>query len=265
MPSQDWTRASYVAGRFYPDDRAKLERTLSDLMPNKPEGPAIALMAPHAGYIYSGRTAGLAYSETIITPTVFVLCPNHTGKGARVSVWSKGEWNTPLGSVSINTEIAGDLLKRVGTPDRQAHLREHAIEVHVPFLQMKRPDVKIVPIVLGGLSLDECHEVASEIAHVADGNLIVASTDMSHFISRAEAREKDTLALDAVEKLDPDRLYNTVCELDISMCGFLPTTVTLLAAKKVGAKEARIIDYSDSGDETGDLTSVVGYASAIIS
>ncbi len=263
MVKSPWIRPSRVAGRFYPAGPNALSLELSNLCPPRAASPAIALMAPHAGYAYSGKTAGLAYCQTEITPTVFILCPNHTGKGPKISVWSEGAWETPLGSIPVDSELSKQLIARVGTADRRAHEGEHAIEVHVPFLKFRRADVKIVPIVLGHLSQDECHKVGDALAEVAVGSLVVASTDMSHFISRAEATRLDRQALRAVEDLDADRLYETVVCENISMCGFIPTTAVIVAAKRLGATKTSLLGYTDSGYVTGDTESVVGYASAL--
>ena len=265
MIMNNWTRVSAVAGKFYPARAEEIERELTLLMKPHEEFSHYAIMVPHAGWIYSGHTAGLAFSQTKVTSTVFIVCPNHTGRGPNISVWSEGEWNTPIGTASVDANLASDFLKHLGDSDRKAHLTEHAIEVQIPFLLRKNPDVKIVPIVLGRLSLEECQRVGEVLASVAAHCLIIASTDMSHFISRIEAQKKDALALTAVENLDPDTLYKTVREEDISMCGFIPTTAVLIAAKINGAQSAKILEYTDSGATTHDLSSVVGYASAVFS
>lgn len=259
-------RPAAVAGSFYPKGTSELTRLLESLCPTQttPQICAQALMVPHAGYRYSGATAAKAYAAISIPESVIILAPNHTGMGPPISVWPRGTWETPLGVVSIDERLADRFLEKVGDPDTRAHAREHAIETQIPFLQHGRRELKILPIVLGRLSLPECLRIADHLAQIIDKELLVASTDMSHFISRAEAESKDRLALDAVEHIDAQGLYHTVCKHKISMCGFIPTTVMLSVCQRRGFTSARIVSYTDSGAVTGDFESVVAYAAAII-
>jgi MEMO1 family protein len=264
-------RSPAVAGQFYPKQENKLREMLKTFHSEGTKRvPRIAIMAPHAGYIYSGRFAGKVFEDTEIPESVVILCPNHTGRGKRISLWAHGEWETPLGNAKIDEPLARHLMEALQVKeDLEAHRYEHAIEVQVPFLQFARPDVKIVPIVLGPLDLDECKTIGTEIANALTDYsgprpLLIASSDMSHYISALEAKEKDSFALSAIEDLDPEALYSAVVGKDISMCGFIPTTVVLQAAKKLGAKESKIVCYGHSGEVTGDENSVVAYASAKI-
>lgn len=267
-------REPAVAGTFYPKDPEQLRRSVSECLGEPgPASPALAVIAPHAGYVYSGRFAGSAYRALEVPDRVVALCPNHTGLGARVSVWARGEWVTPLGRVPVDEALAGAILeeaKGLATEDTVAHLREHAIEVHLPFLLERNPRVRIAPIVVGPLSLDGCRRLGEAIARAveragAGRPLLLASTDMSHYIPAAEAQEKDALALDRIARLDPEGLYEVVSENEISMCGFLPTTCVLFASQKLGAQHAKIVAYGHSGEVTKDHDSVVAYASAIVS
>lgn len=266
-----WIRESVVAGTFYPKDRSTLEKMLGEFCsPLESPKKVTAIMVPHAGYIYSGKIAGEVYRRIKVPDTAIVLCPNHTGTGKKIAVWPEGGWKTPLGELCVDADLARKILGAVGedSGDDRAHAYEHAIEVHLPFLQMRNPYVRIVPIALGPLTLDRCEHIADALAQAMrarDGEcLLVASTDMSHYIGAEEAKKKDALALKEVERLDGRLLYQTVIQHDISMCGFIPTTCALMASKKLGASRAEIIAYGNSGDTTGDYRSVVGYASAII-
>lgn len=266
-----WIRESVVAGTFYPQDRSTLEKMLEQFCsPLESPKKVTAIMVPHAGYKYCGKIAGQVYRRIEVPDTAIVLCPNHTGMGKRISVWQEGSWRTPLGELSVNADLARKILGAVGesSGDYQAHAYEHAIEVHLPFLQKRNPSVRIVPIVLGQLTLDRCEHIADALALAMRAGksecLLVASTDMSHYIGAEEAQQKDALALKEVECLDGRHLYQTVIQYDISMCGFIPTTCALMASKILGASRAEIIAYGNSGDTTGDYRSVVGYASAII-
>ncbi len=262
-----------MAGRFYPGDPARLGDDVARLLGDKPaERDAYALMAPHAGYVYSGGVAGATYARVRVPSRAVVLCPNHTGLGVRRSLWGSGQWQMPGGAVPI----AGDLASAIRDAadlgdDHLAHLREHAIEVQLPFLQARRPDISIVPICLAGLSLRECHEVGEGLARAiaaapggARETLIVASSDMSHYVPAEVAERLDSMALERVRALDPDGLYNVVTRHDISMCGFIPTTVALIAALRLGATGAELVRYANSGDASGDYGSVVGYAGVVV-
>jgi MEMO1 family protein len=266
-------RSPAVAGRFYPADAARMTRELEQMLsaPDAPAERAIALLAPHAGWVYSGRIAGATYARAQIPARVVVLCPNHTGLGVARSLWTAGNWALPGGSVRIDEALADAVLRSARlTADQRAHWREHAIEVQLPFLQKLRPDVSIVPICLGRLTIAECREIGVGLARAIDeldarsDVLIVASTDMSHYVSAAVAKRLDGLALDRVLALDPDGLYEVVTRHDISMCGFIPTSVALVAARELGASQAELIRYGNSGDVSGDLERVVGYAGVLV-
>ncbi len=238
----------------------------------KKKTQAKAIVVPHAGYIYSGKIAGIAYGSTAIPDLVYLLCPNHSGMGKKISVWSQGSWDTPLGSVPVDEEAAAKFLERCAEDegDCEAHLYEHANEVHLPFLKHLNPNVRIVPITLGPLHLDRCEKIGLALAtefsrHKADEALIIASTDMSHYISADLAREKDEYALKAIEALDSKSLYRSVVEHEISMCGFIPTTAVLAASSHLKASKGDLLAYGNSGDTTKDYRSVVAYASLRIS
>jgi AmmeMemoRadiSam system protein B len=172
----------------------------------------------------------------------------------------------PWGDVPIDEELAARL--EADCPllreDASAHSREHSIEVQLPFLHRFRPDVRIVPVALGRLSLEECRDLGEGVADAIEGDperpLLVASSDMSHYVPDAVARKKDRLAIDRMLALDPEGLYATVRSERISMCGVLPATVVLFAARRLGATSARLIRYATSGDVSRDFEQVVGYA-----
>jgi AmmeMemoRadiSam system protein B len=268
------TREPAVAGRFYPSDPDRMEQELSHyLAPLDPaltsEREVVALVAPHAGWMYSGRIAGETYAQVRVPDRVVILCPNHTGLGVRRSLWASGAWRIPGGDVAVESTLA-ERLQNLTTlkDDRLAHAREHAIEVHLPFLRAKNRDLSVVPICLGGLSLQECVELGealgSALADERERVLLVASTDMSHYISAELAEKLDRMALERVAALDAEGLFRVVTEQDISMCGYVPTTVTLIAARVLGAKRAELVRYGNSGETSGDYDRVVGYAGMIV-
>lgn len=235
-----------------------------------PKEKVIGAMGPHAGWIYSGRGAGILYSRIQIPETVVVMCPNHRGVGAEVGIMVEGSWSLPTGEIKLEPELARRLMaeSRLVEDDPRSHAYEHSLEVHLPFLQYFRPDFRLVPLSLGRVSWEECEELGRALAAavVAFGKevLVVASSDMTHFESASAAKQKDQLALDRMIALDPQGLYRTVMQKRISMCGVIPATIMLVYALARGAKSAELIDYRNSGDVTGDHSEVVAYASVIV-
>jgi hypothetical protein len=281
-------RTPAVAGRFYPGRAEELLRdirkytsteTSSDTSTTTGSINAIGCVAPHAGYVYSGAVAGAVYSRLEIPERCVVLCPNHTGRGRPLAVMANTAWQTPLGEVAADAELGARLLHRFPAleEDSAAHRSEHAIEVQLPFLQAQQPKIKIVPIVVGTSDFDVLRGLGEALAEVIgdfqeeereedskEKILIVASSDMNHYESAAITRVKDHKAIDRVLALDARGLWEVVMAEDISMCGFGPTVVMLVAAKLLGATSATLAKYATSGDVSGDYQSVVGYAGIIV-
>ena len=260
-------RSAVVAGQFYPGQKKSLFDAVDSLVASTvPEQPAIALMSPHAGYVYSGAVAGRTFSGVKIPDEVIILGPNHHGRGHMAAVCAIGEWETPLGRTKVSVELAKRVLAEcpMTAEDSVAHYPEHSLEVQLPFLQFRAPHASIVPICISRMPLEMLLQLGDGLARaiLSSGSkpLIVASTDMTHYESGEIARKKDFLALEKVLALDPEGLYDVVQEHRISMCGVLPTVVMLQAALALGAKNAELIAYSNSGDVTGDQSDVVGYA-----
>ncbi len=261
-------REPAVAGRFYTDDAAALARQVDRfLAASGPRVRARGLVAPHAGYVYSGAVAGAVYARVEVPPRVIVLGPNHTGLGKAAALWPDGAWRLPTGDVPVDVELtealaASPLVER----DPEAHLLEHSLEVQLPFLSRARPDVAIAALCLGPLSYDECEALGADVARAAAdaGALVVASSDMSHYVPAATAREKDHRAIARLLALDPRGLYDTVRREKITMCGIVPATVMLVAAKALGATRAELVRYANSGEVNGDTRQVVGYAGVIV-
>ncbi len=267
-------RRPAVAGTFYPGSRGALVRALDDCYAKAGAAPAareraIGIVAPHAGYVYSGRVAAKVYAQVEIPPRVVVLAPNHTGLGARLSLFPPGRWVTPLGEVPIDAALTEALRAHAGLAlDTAAHLREHAAEVQVPFLQRERPDVSIAVAALGThdpATLERVGRgIAAALAEAAPDALVVASSDMNHYESHERTLEKDQWAIDRVLALDPAGLLE-VCEArDVSMCGVAPTAAMLWAARERGATRAQLLDHRTSGEVFGDWDRVVGYAAIVV-
>lgn len=264
-----------VAGRFYPrnpdDLRAEARGYLSQAE-SAQEAPvrAIGCIAPHAGYMYSGHVAGAVFARIEIPERCIVMCPNHTGMGRALAIMSEGAWETPLGEVPLDTELAAALKQRFSAlhDDAAAHRAEHAAEVELPFLQLRQPKLRFVPIALGTTQFEPLeqlgHALADVIAAQNDPVLIVASSDMNHYESDAVTRVKDHRAIERILTLDPRGLYDVVTHQDISMCGFGPAVAMLTAARQLGAKSAELVKYATSGDVSGDRDSVVGYAGVVV-
>ena len=265
-------REPAVAHQFYPGDPTTLKRTLDSLIPATiAKQKALAVVSPHAGYIYSGGVAGETFAAVEIPQDIVVLGPNHQGYGAPVALMEKGAWKMPLGEVPINTVLAQILLAQTELieADTLAHRFEHSLEVQVPFLQYFRPDLTLTPMVISHLSFKSCRLVGEALAAAIEQYgkpvLIVASSDMTHYESRESATAKDSLAMQRIKALDPEGLYNTVLGNRISMCGIMPATIALVAALRLGATQARLVRYTDSGEASGDTNQVVGYAGFVIS
>jgi len=265
-------RTPAVAHQFYPGDAKSLRHLLAKLMPtNTQQQAAIAVVSPHAGYIYSGKVAGETMARVAIPEDVLILGPNHHGMGAEVALMAAGEWEMPLGTVPLNAGLAKLLLTESPQieADTTAHRFEHSLEVQVPFLQYLQPKLRLTPLVISHLALATCQEVGRAIATAirayAKPVLIVASTDMTHYESRAAASAKDNKAIEQVLALDPAGLYNTVLGNHITMCGIMPTTIALIAALALGATKAELVRYTDSGEASGDTDQVVGYAGFVVS
>ena len=266
-------RPPAAAGMFYEGLPERLEKSvrsyLSAAGAREPRA-AFGAIVPHAGYIYSGPVAGAVYASLAVPQSAIILCPNHTGRGAPASLEPSEAWRTPLGDMPVNRRLAGRLRELAPSlePDAAAHAREHSLEVQLPFLQVRRPDIELVPVCLGARDIDLCREIGEALAAICSEEpeppLLLASSDMNHYESRAVGRRKDERALERIEALDPEGLFATVLSEGISMCGFLPATALLFAARKAGVPRARVVARRDSGDETGDVSSVVGYAGIIL-
>ena len=262
-------RQPAVAGLFYDADPATLKKRVNSyILKTETKYKAMGVIVPHAGYVYSGETAGAVFSSVEIPSLIIILGPNHTGMGPRISVMNKGEWRTPLGDVVINEPLAGQILRncKKASKDSEAHEREHAIEVQLPFLQVLKKSFTFVPITLREHEADNLKALAEAIAESITGKdvLLVASTDMTHYESTEIAKEKDSYVLKAIEALDPEKMLKEVEEKDISMCGWMPVYVAMHAAKILGAKEGKIVRYTNSGEKSGDFSSVVGYGGAVL-
>ncbi len=282
-----------VAGTFYPDEPAKLRNMINRFFNKVPEqdvsGEIVALIAPHAGYIYSGPVA--AYGFKLLQgkeyETVIVLGPSHRVHFKGGAVYPGGKWRTPLGDVEIDIELAKEIIdsSKNFQANTSVHTQEHSLEVEIPFLRATLKDFKLVPIVIGSCNLGDCHEMADGILKAIRKKnvLLVASTDMSHYYPYDIAKRIDSLAIKDLESFDIQKLWahierseivrrSSITDWDntfkknpyIELCGSRPTIITLLAARGIGADKVQTLKYANSGDTAGDKRQVVGYVSCAI-
>lgn len=267
-------RAPVVAGQFYPMDRDELLRQLEGFYATvdcAKKSLARAVLAPHAGYVYSGAIAARALAGVDIPSTVILLGPNHQGLGSRAAVYDSGAWETPMGEVAVNVKLAAQLCNAVTgfSSDPGAHRLEHSLEVMLPFLQYQRPDVHIVPIMLREHSFVELEEMgqmmAEVLAPIRDDVLILASSDMSHYEPAAVAKQHDLPVLDLLIQGRAQQMYAHVLKHQISMCGIFPATLMLTTLNALYGETymGTLLEYTSSAAASGDYSSVVGYAAAV--
>ena len=261
-------RMPQVAGSFYPADPSEIRCFAEPLLKN-PEpiaAAAKAVILPHAGYQYSGLTACETLQRVNVPKDNVLLGPDHRGAGGDFSIFSHGEWRTPLGKSKIAEGLAQSLKKSCPAieDDEWAHSHEHSLEVLVPLLELKNPACEIVPILAGTLNVDLARETAKEMAaclvSLSPAPLIVISNDMSHYESNDATRKKDPYALRAIENLDADALIKAVRDHRITMCGFIPVYMFLVMAQTFKIQSSVLVDYRTSAEATGERDRVVGYA-----
>ena len=264
-------RSPAVAGQFYHGTSSKLQQQVENYIDKGARRERVlGVVSPHAGFIYSGSVAGAVYSSIDFPETFILIGPNHTGLGAQVSLMASGEWEIPTGVFCIDEKISYKISMYVPivTKDTKAHMFEHSLEVQLPFIAYFSKEAKIVPIIILSATVEECRVIGEGIARavkdIGSSVVIVASSDMSHYVPDDIARKKDGKAIDRILSLDPEGLYETVEKERISMCGYIPVTTMLYAAEALGAQSARLIKYATSAEVSGDYDHVVGYAGIVL-
>jgi len=261
-------RPAAVAGRFYPGTADELNRMLDALLPAQTERqPWAGAMVPHAGWIYSGRLAAEVFSRIEFPSRVIVVCPKHNPHGADWAVAPHQTWSLPGTSVESDPELARQLAEAVPglELDAAAHAREHAIEVQLPLLARLAPASRVVGIAIHGAGFEQLEKFADRLAEVLrslpEQPLLVVSTDMNHYAGDADTRRLDRMALDCIQRLRPDQLYETVTENRISMCGMAPAVLVMETLKRLARlNRCEPVGYATSADASGDTSRVVGYA-----
>jgi AmmeMemoRadiSam system protein B/AmmeMemoRadiSam system protein A len=277
-------RSPAVAGKFYPESAAILKdaikKFMGDAIPVRTESP-LAIVVPHAGYIYSGQICADGYSQVRnkVYDVVVILGTNHTTSDLKkIALYEGSGFRTPLGTIPVDREIIAALI--AASPDckrdNRPHAREHSVEVQVPFIQVLFPNAKIVPAIVGNADIGLYTRFGDALAKVLTGKraLIVASSDLSHYPSAADAEEVDKKTLEAIAALDPAAFRATVQAqtsrrirgLDTCACGEAPIMAAMAAAKAMGARSGRVLSYAHSGDiPIGDRERVVGYGAVAFS
>lgn len=276
----DEERQPAVAGSFYPGDPLDLSKMVTDFL-SKSKRSVFSdnirgVIAPHAGYIYSGAVAASAYKELegLKYDNVVVISPSHTTFFQGASIYNGSAYLTPLGKLFVNQELASKMAEINPTKvflSNKGHTgggtrQEHALEVQLPFLQMVLGDFKLIPVVMGEQEWDIISALSEALAAGLQGSntLIVASSDLSHFYPSEIAAQKDSIIRGRVEDFDPDGLYRSITKGTAEACGAGPIAAMLMTCRKLGADRVKVTDYADSGRVTGDRQEVVGYLAAIV-
>lgn len=271
--TSDNIRKSSIAGSWYPDNPRILRTCISDFFQRVPEesslGNIVGLVAPHAGYIYSGQVAAYAYKmlQGHIFDAVIIIGPSHRFPFRGISIYDKGGYETPLGIVPVDGHLAGRIRaeSRLVSAIPSAHLQEHSIEIQLPFLQYALGEFSFVPLLMGSQDRKTCEDLAAAIVKAVGQKkvLVVGSSDLSHFHSYDEALKLDVLALGYLEKMDAEGFLKGLEEQQFEACGGGPAAVTMMAAERMGASRAKLLRYANSGDVAGDKQSVVGYGAVV--
>jgi len=274
-------RKPQVANAFYEGSKTALQNQIVNCfthrlgpghVPDLTAGPQriLGVIVPHAGYMYSGPVAAHSYAKVAsdgVPDSVVILGPNHTGLGSGVSIVTKGAWETPLGVVSIDTDLAEQIRSSssIIDDDEAAHISEHSIEVQLPFLQYLYGErISFVPICMMMQDLQTSQDIARSIANSSRGKhvLVIASSDFTHYQPQNVAARKDKTAIDAIIDLDGQKLNELGENGRVTMCGYGPITTLIELAKRENA-HAKLLAYHTSGDITNDTDSVVGYSAVL--
>ena len=255
-------RTESVAGAFYPGNKSVLLKQLQGLFKSLPkESKSNCVIAPHAGYIYSGKTAAYSFNALKESKCFVILSPNHSGLGSAISASDADEWQTPLGKIEVDSSLRKKLLSGLGIEaDDLAHIQEHSIEVQLPFLQFLFKRFKILPITIMSQDLNELTQIGNALAELKEDFSIIASSDFSHFIPAETAKQRDMQAIEKIKQLDVEGFHKMVVQRNLSICGHAPITALMQHCRQKGFKQGKLLKYDSSASTTGDETNVVGYA-----
>ncbi len=280
-----YRRKPSVSGIFYSSNKEQLVDELKGCFTNKIFGPGrlppsdqvrkiYGMVSPHAGYLYSGSVAANGYYSVSSSKfnNVILVGPNHYGLGSSVATTMNGIWESPIGDVMVNPQVAKDIASRATSMDFDefAHSRDHCLEVQIPFLLFATEKFRIVPIILTNqdeyLALElgsAISDTVNECISKGDEFMLIASSDFTHYESNSEAHRKDSQLIKSIISLDITAFYYTLRQYNVSACGYGAIATVMVAAKNLGATRGELIRYATSGDVTGDKSSVVGYSSIL--
>jgi len=270
-----FVREPAVSGMFYPGNpgtlKRDIERYLGEAVFDPITGGIIGIVSPHAGYMYSGPVA--AYGYKAVTgqeyDTVIIIAPSHKKYFEGAAAIDKGGYKTPLGIVEIDEETTGKILKNCTKVHSSidAHTGEHSLEVQLPFLQVTLKKFTLVPLIMGSQDISTCEALSESIYEAAKASgkkvLIVGSTDLSHYYSYAHAVELDSIVTKHLNDFDIKGLIADMGKDKCEACGAGPMITTMMLSRKLGAKQSKVLNYANSGDISGDKSTVVGYVSAV--
>ena len=264
-------RRSLIAGSWYPGTRAELQRTIDGYLVEaaaaNPANPPVGLIAPHAGYAYSGRVAAHAYKQVAGSQAdlVVVISPVHRASVGRYAVTEFSHYETPLGEVAVDDEMVQRLGREL-TINRVGYDGEHALEIQLPFLQRVLPGFSLLPVMMGAQDMASCRDLARAIAKVLGETkaLLVASTDLAHVASHQRALSSDQVFLQDFRAYDVEALGRHLASGETAACGGGPVITVMLVARELGADQAQILQHATSFDVTGDESYVVGYAAGML-
>lgn len=273
---EDGIRRAAIAGTWYPGDPATLSRDVGTFLEGAtlPQlaGKPVAVISPHAGYIYSGPVAAYAYKavQGQSYKRVVVISPSHRASFPFLSLWAKGGYATPLGAIEIDEAFCARLTDESASirESRQPHLAEHALEIQLPFLQVSLGTFKLCPIIMGQQQMGLCRELGNVLARSIEDpyeTLVVASSDLSHFHHSARAAAMDSTIAKRIEAFDIEGLNQALETGAGEACGGGPIISAMVYAQLIGRTAAQVLKYANSGDVTGESNSVVGYLAAVIS
>lgn len=267
-------REPVVAGQFYPGNKEELKKMIDDCFEHK-YGPStksiesdekiFGIICPHAGYVYSGPTACHSYkSISSQNPELAIIIgPNHFGVGKDVATMVDAQWQTPLGTVSVDSESAREIVEKsnIIEIDEYSHSQDHSLEVQVPMLQSIFSEFQILPIILRAQDMQTARDVGNAVSEIAKkrNSIIVASSDFTHYEENSFAHLQDKALIEPILEMDVERFYKVLREKRVTACGYGAMASTMIACKNLGATKGELLSYATSGDVSGDTSSVVGY------
>lgn len=271
-------RTPAVAGMFYPGEKNKLTKLIQDCFTHpfgpeenseKKQSKIFGVICPHAGFVYSGPIAcNSIRSISSESPELFIIVgPNHWGIGRSVATMKDCKWETPLGSVEVDSESAEEICKlsQFIESDFFSHTREHSLEVQIPILQQTFSNFKILPISLINQSKEIAYDVGLAMSKIAKkkNTMIIGSSDFTHYEPNDFAHEQDMALIEPILEIDVEKFYNVLQKRKVTACGYGAIASTMIACKELGATKGELLRYATSGDVTGDTSSVVGYGSIV--